>query len=74
MIILNKYNCNGLPSLNVKDTTYIMQSTQKLFHHYQHVNNIQSTQLIKSFVTHLILEFHDLKGLTHFWLCPLNNY
>ena len=48
--ILNKYNCSGLPALNVKDTTYTAQSNQKLFHHYQHVNVIQSTGLIHKII------------------------
>ena len=71
-IILNKYNCSGSAALNVKDTKYIGQSNQKLFHHYQHVNIIQSTWSIHQilFVMHLILEFQDPNCLTHFWLCP----
>ena len=48
--ILNKYTCSGLPALNVKDTTYTAQSNQKLFHHYQHVNVIQSTGLIHKII------------------------
>ena len=56
------------PSIICQRYGVYWQSNQKLIHHYQYVNTIQSICSIHQIICEiqLILESHDLKGLTQF--------
>ena len=62
---------SSLPSTEIQGVV-----TRKLLNHYQHAKIIQSFCSIHQIIReiHLILEPHDLKGISHIVEYPADNY